>query len=189
MARAKASSGNVREADFIAFFNALWYQDFPVLPDDSIGRANWTIHIGVCVRRCADLLGWRALFEEGKRTDAVIKDADGAVRIAMEWEWIQAFRESVNEIEKLRDGAHDLSAFFTYSREDHHEKNMERIQALWTTEKPLVLFVITFTNPKSRHFHKLQTYRVVSGRATLVRQQPALPWEVQGSRWAALAAR
>lgn len=35
--------------------------------------ANWTIPIGLVVRQCAPLLGARALFEQGGRTDAVIR--------------------------------------------------------------------------------------------------------------------
>jgi hypothetical protein len=176
------------ETRFTTLFHALWYQDFPVDPDDVVSRANWTIHIGVCVKRSADLLGWRAYFEDGKRTDAVIRDGARQSRIAVEWEWIQAHRDDVNEIDKLAEVDQGvLPVFITYSRLDHHDKNMKRIQERWPNDRSLLLFVVRFENAKTRRFTDLETYRVTKQRAVLLHRQPALPWEVESSRWATSA--
>ena len=65
--------------DFITLFNKLWYRDFPLSENHkSIGsRAEWTTHIGICVRSCADLMGYFTHFEQGNRTDAIIKNNIG----------------------------------------------------------------------------------------------------------------
>ena len=57
--------------DFATLFNYLWYQNFPLTPEykEFLRRANWTIHIGVVIRSCADLMGYFTGFVEGKRNE------------------------------------------------------------------------------------------------------------------------
>lgn len=50
------------------------------------GRTDWTNHLGLVVRLCATLLGARALFEQGGRTDAVIRYSDTDRLSFVEWE-------------------------------------------------------------------------------------------------------
>jgi hypothetical protein len=94
---------NNRESDFVALFNASWYQNFPIVSgDEELGkRALWTIHIGSVVKKCADFMGFFTCFESGGRTDAVIQTASGKVWAKIEWEWKQPHRPNVNEIRKL----------------------------------------------------------------------------------------
>ena len=173
---------------FVNLFCALWYRDFPI-PVAGHGqheRATWTTHIGICVRSVADLLGYFTHFEQGKRTDAVITESDGKTVIAhVEWEWIQPFRESFNELQKLRDRRHtgELSVLITYSRDDHHQMNMARIHEEWQScTEPLIVFLVRFNFGK-RQFTDLETYLVRNGKSKLIRTQPAYPWRVTGTRW------
>ena len=175
--------------DFITLFNRLWYRDFPLSENHkSTGsRAEWTTHIGICVRSCADLMGYFTHFEQGNRTDAIIKNNIGNDIAHIEWEWHQAFTEKVNEIQKLYISRNEteFSVFISYSRHDHHTKNMAAIKRQWRrSNKPLVVFLVTFDySSKVRWFDKLETYHLQSGKITKVRTQPALPWNVIGSRW------
>lgn len=85
--------------DFVSIFNAFWYRDFPLSKDYKINatRAEWTIHLGVCTRSTADLLGYFTHFESGGRSDAVIKDNKDNVIANIEWEWSEPrFSETVN---------------------------------------------------------------------------------------------
>jgi hypothetical protein len=138
-----------RDRDFIVLFNALWYRDFPVTPIrlDINRRALWTTHIASTVKQSADLLGLFTCFETGGKTDAVIEDANGNKWAKIEWEWIQAHADGVNEIDKLALSAEAAEAsaetfiFIGYSRTDetdHAVKNLEKIAQRWgEIEKPL----------------------------------------------------
>jgi hypothetical protein len=138
------------ERDFICLFNCLWYQDFPVTESDpAINRANWTIHIGLVVRQCARLLGARAFFEQGNRTDAVIRypDEHQSVLTNIEWEWTQAHKARVNELEKLREknSVPFFSTFVSYSRKEHLSAVLQKAGNIWEdAEKPLIFFIILY---------------------------------------------
>lgn len=177
------------ERDVVALFNALWYRDFPLSEGHrQVGsRAEWTTHIGICIRSISDLMGYFTHFEGGIRTDAVIKDNRGECIANVEWEWKQPFQESVNEIEKLyscRDDA-QVSIFIGYSRDNMHEQNMDRIAKLWPcSKKTLVVFLITYEYQGGRRiFDTLDTYLFKGGKYRRNRSQPALPWHVPGTRW------
>jgi hypothetical protein len=175
--------------DFVSIFNCMWYRDFPAPRDEYVARSNWTIHIGVIIRECADLLGFHAAFESGNRTDAVIHRRGGTPVANIEWEWIQPFREKVNEVEKLLAGSADVefSVFISYADERYLSQSLEKVESIWTrAETPLILFLITFEQDgKHRRFCELVTYLFANGGYKKLRAQPALPWEVSGSKWEA----
>ncbi|WP_090139781.1 hypothetical protein [Limnohabitans sp. DM1] len=182
-----------RTRDFVALFNAFWYRDFPITPDrnDISRRALWTTHIASTVKMAADHLGLYTCFETGGKTDAVIQDSNRKVWAKAEWEWAQAKSETVNEIKKLADAASEADTFFFvgYSRTDDesHQSNLEAIGQQWVgTNKPLVVFLVTFSlSKKRRHFQELQTHVFVDGDHKRVRVQEALPWQVPGTKWQA----
>ena len=179
--------------DFITLYNNLWYRDFPLSENykDIGSRAEWTTHIGICVRTCADLMGYFTHFEQGNRTDAIIRDNDENDIAHIEWEWYQAFNEKVNEIKKLYVSRKEceFSVFISYSRSDQHTKNMAAIKRQWKKSKePLIVILVTFDYEKRvRWFNKLETYCFQNGSYKKVRIQPALPWDIKGSRWEAIS--
>jgi hypothetical protein len=61
--------------DFATLFQYCWYNNFPIDKIIATGakRADWTIHIGLVVRRVGDLLGFVTRFEHGGRTDAILR--------------------------------------------------------------------------------------------------------------------
>src|SRR5215213_4066305 len=153
---------NNRINDFVSLFNAFWYRDFPLSENyKTLGtRAEWTTHIGIVVRSCADVLGLFTYFESGIRTDAVIKDNRRNDVAHIEWEWFQPLLVKVNEVKKLysqRKNA-EFSAFFSYSRRDHHEENLDSIQKQWkNSTSPLVVFLVTFDFRNNRRwFYNLE---------------------------------
>ena len=184
-----------RERDFIALFNALWYRDFPIIcgHERKARRAMWTTHIASVVKSCADLIGFFTRFETGKRTDAVIQMPSDDNWAKVEWEWRQPLNKDVNEIQKLFDASELKEAhifiFIGYSDEAKITENLKAIERQWRSEvRHLIVFLITFKNSKDgRKFKILQTYRVKFRRATKIREQYALPWDVRGSRWEAAA--
>lgn len=179
--------------DFISLFNAFWYRDFPLSESyKALGsRAEWTTHIGSCVKSCADMLGYFTYFESGIRTDAVIKDNIGNDIAHIEWEWWQPHTKKVNEIKKLfsKKRHTKFSVFFSYSSQNDenktHNKNLKSIQKQWgKSPYPLIVFLITFIQGNStRWFNELETYLVKDGKIKKVRTQPALPWDKIGTRW------
>jgi len=175
--------------DFIALFNAFWYRDFPLTKDykDFGERAEWTIHIGVCVRSCADLLGLFTYFEAGGRTDAIIKDNQQNEIAHIEWEWWEPASGKVNEIKKLSNSHEnaEFSVLISYSQIKDLDKNIKSIELQWEqVSKPLVVILITFERENNKRlFYELKTYIVKNGKAKNVRTQPALPWDVGGTRW------
>jgi hypothetical protein len=177
--------------DFATLFNAFWYKDFPLTPGyKTIGsRADWTIHIGICVRSCADLLGYFTYFESGGRTDAILRDNQENDVAHVEWEWWEASSHKVNEIQKLfnhnRKAA--FSAFISYSEDHLLDQNLNRIGEQWREcTNPLLVFLVVFNKQgRYRMFNTLETYLVQDGTLRHLRTQPALPWEVNGTRWEA----
>ena len=175
--------------DFVTLFNAFWYRDFPLSENyKTLGtRAEWTTHIGIVVRSCADVLGLFTYFESGIRTDAVIKDNCGNDIAHIEWEWFQPLLVKVNEVEKLysqRKNA-EFSAFFSYSRRDHHQENLDSIKKQWKNSAgPLIVFLVTFDFKSNRSwFYDLETYLFQDSKVKMLRSQPALPWYIKGTRW------
>lgn len=91
-----------------------------------------------------------------------------------------------NELEKLcriRETA-QFSALITYSREEHHEENLQIIKKQWGKSSELLLvFLVRFGYNKGRQFGDLETYSLKSGVLKRERTQPALPWERKDTRW------
>lgn len=178
--------------DFTTLFNMLWYRDFPLVYGvKELGRrAEWTTHIAICVRSAVDLMGYFTHFEAGIRTDAVVKDAEGASIANVEWEWTQPRVKGFNELAKLcaaRDEV-EFSALITYSRDEHHAENLRIVKETWgSSEKLLLIFFIRFGYRKGRQFGDLETYTVQRAKIKRVRHQPALPWARVGTKWARLA--
>lgn len=175
------------ERDFITLFNYLWYKDFPV--DESVGlasRANWTIHMGLVVRQCAGLLGARALFQSGGRTDAVVQYSEQDILTYVEWEWKRAHTD-INEIEKLRSKAGQavFQTFIGYSRVEDVAEALKQALDIWTdADSPLIYFLITYDLVKgNRHFKELVTYQFTKNRYKKIRSQPALPWVVNRKKF------
>ncbi|WP_288477152.1 hypothetical protein [uncultured Pseudomonas sp.] len=174
------------ERDFIALFNCLWYRDFPITETHPrVGRADWTIHIGLVIRQCATLLGTRALFEHGGRTDAVLRFPDDEVLAHVEWEWRQAHTD-INEIDKLlvRPDESAFCVFIGYSSEEYLKAALNRTKERWKNEqKTLILLLITFGKQGgARRFKELHTYTLTRGKMKKVRGQAALPWEVNRTK-------
>ena len=163
--------------DFISIFNAFWYRDFPLAKGlkEVGGRADWTIHLGVCTRATADLLGYFTCFESGGRTDAIIKGNDEQIIANLEWEWEEPrFREKVNEVKQLhnyRDNC-QFSVFISYSDNLHHEENLSSVFEQWgSVVEPLVLILIRFNKNKWRVFEFMETYHIQNGKIRKVRKQ------------------
>ncbi|ATV20159.1 hypothetical protein A584_26243 [Pseudomonas syringae pv. theae ICMP 3923] len=175
------------ERDFVTLFNYLWYKDFPVTETAGLAnRANWTIHMGLVVRQCASLLGARALFESGGRTDAVVQYSDNDVLTFVEWEWKRAHTD-INEIEKLRKKANQAAfqTFIGYSRIEDVQEALDKTLSTWASaENPLIYFLVTYDVVKgSRHFNELVTYQFTKNRYKKIRSQPALPWMVNRKKF------
>lgn len=175
------------ERDFITLFNCLWYQDFPVAQGDYTNTSDWTIHIGLVVKTCAKLLGARAGFEQGGRTDAVLKFPDGKILSNVEWEWIEANKDNVGEIEKLllSHGTAAFSTFISYSAEKNLVATIEKAANLWRrASRPLIFFVVTFEKLSgNREFLELKTFVFEHGSHRLYRSQPALPCDLSPSEY------
>ncbi|AJQ51142.1 hypothetical protein N805_02735 [Pseudomonas putida S13.1.2] len=143
------------------------------------------MHLGLVVRQCATLLGARALFEQGGRTDAVLRYPEGDTLSYVEWEWKRAHTD-INEISKLLERAENavFQIFIGYSRTDDIALTLERIGTQWQkADKPLMVFLITYElSGRSRHFQELQTYMFAKGKHKKVRTQPALPWKVNRAK-------
>jgi hypothetical protein len=200
--------------DFATIFSHLWYRDFPLQRSlrDRAQPADWTTHIGIVVRSTADLMGLFTHFESGQRTDAVLRDTNGPVAL-LEWEWKSLHRGDaiVTEFEKLKrlctDGefqAVHFAGLIGYARENSARaradradygrlsaKILEGYTERWPLQcPPLLLALIHFENAgkvkdhQKRRFIKLTTHRIAEGRNKLLRDQPAYPWDVTGSRWA-----
>lgn len=183
-----------RKADFIALFNALWYRDFPFIPghEPESRRAMYTAHLNSVVKGCADLMGFFTLFEEGSRTDVIIRKATGRPWAKIELEWVTPRHTiKVNEIQKLLTAAKENQAdnfiFVGHSNKKYVDEDIKTIQKQWISETRHLLAFLIVGKPvgKQRHLLTLRTYRVQSGRATMLREQHAYPWDVPNTRWRA----
>jgi len=169
------------ERDFITLFNCICYQDFPVdIDNDLTNRAGWTIHIGVVIRQCANLLGTHAYFEQGGRTDAVLKYPNQTLLSNVEWEWVQSHNDKGNEIEKLlkaRESA-AFSNFVSYRTRKKLSDAIEKMSILWAkVSTPLIFFVVTFELAGlSRHFFKC-------GEHKKIRSQPTFSWQFERAQF------
>lgn len=184
---------HTRTTDFISLYNAFWYRDFPVVvgPIDFAKRADWTTHIATSIRQVASMMGLFSCFESGGRTDAELQEADRKVWAKVEWEWDEPrdHKPGKGELGKLAkaSGMADVSIFIGYTQVRTLEENLSHITEAWVgVEKPILVLLVTFTADGGwRYFDQLKTYVVDSHGLSLVREQPALPWDVPNSRWQA----
>lgn len=179
------------ERDLVAFFNALWYRDFPLAKERKTpaSRAEWTTHIGICIRTIADLMGYFTHFEGGIKTDAVLKNNSGKPIANVEWEWYQPINEKVNEIQKLYETQKDIqmSVFIGYYDAEREKENIQKIKKIWKcNDKTLIAFLVKFHKAKwkLREFERLETWLFRGGKEPdKHRSQAALPWMLEGTRW------
>jgi hypothetical protein len=196
--------------DFVTIYSQMWYRDFPLQRSFSerAQRADWTTHVGVAVRSTADLMGLFTRFETGGRTDAVLRDNQDRAVALLEWEWTAIHRENehINEFEKLRNNCLSESkngnrvrfaAYLGYCRsetcngEDYFALSASKLTAYtkcWVKNlPPLLLILVNFkwkgATKGGREFTSLTVDRIEGGRKTRLREQPAYPWNVHGSKW------
>jgi hypothetical protein len=194
VARSLPTRENLWLHDFATIFAHAWYRDFPIQKTyrDAAKRADWTIHLGIAVRSTAELLGLFSHFESGGRTDAVLRDASKNAIAALEWEWTRLQRQP-KELRKLKDNCTKkeftglrFACLIGYSKEHEAATDLAWVEPKWDgVPIPLLLVVIHFRwKLDQRHFTKLTLHRIQNGKAVLLREQPAYPWEVKGARWA-----
>jgi len=182
--------------DFATLFQYFWYRDFP-MDQKSTGarRSDWTIHTGIVVRNIADLMGFMARFESGKRKDAVMRNTEQDV-VALEWEWEGVWG---NELEKLKNHkmwSYDkkserllkFAVFITYTHTYNVDKVYKRVLDEWEGASwPLLLILIDVEESKKFFSHKEFKHITMSlfdnGERRELRSAPAFPWEVAGTRW------
>jgi hypothetical protein len=192
-------------ADFATIFAHMWYRDFRLQRSlrEKAQRADWTTHIGIAVRSTADLMGLFTCFESGVRTDAMLRDTQGVVA-ALEWEWAALHSGKVTEFKKLLKLCGDakyqclrFASLVVYGRKGgadydlRTERVLEQYGEDWAKELPPLLLVVIYyrgigkdAGLQRRQFLEMEMYEIAGGRRKLLRQQPALPWDVSGSRWA-----
>jgi len=179
--------------DFAALFQYFWHRDFPIDQKKATGakRIDWTIHIGVIVRSIADLMGLVTRFERGGRKDALLRSSDGD-ELAIEWEWQGVDK---NELSKLK--SHKgwpqgkqikYAVLITYTNVDRFEDDFEQVKKYWADAKwPLLLILVGSKKSRlystGRDFDVIRFYLIDSGNQILLRESPAVPCNVAGSRW------
>ena len=185
--------------DFATLFQYLWHRDFPIDPQATgARRADWTIHIGVVVRGIADLMGLVTRFERGGRKDAILRSTEGD-EVAVEWEWGGVWGNN-NEVEKLK--GHKVwrpkhvevrplayGVLITYTHEANVARVQENVSKRWAGANwPLLLILIVVEESKrfssGKDFKRMRsTLFNESGEVEALRESPATPWGVPGSRW------
>jgi len=182
--------------DFATLFQYLWHRDFPIDQKRAVGakRIDWTIHIGVIVRNIADLMGLVARFERGGRKDAILRSSEGD-EIAIEWEWEGI--EGGNELKKLkshvvrpkgRDRQLKYAVLITYVDFNNRQDAVNHAVESWgNTQWPLLLILIVTEKTKifasRREFSNARMCLIDKGELTSLRDIPAVPWQVESSRW------
>jgi len=182
--------------DFATLFQYFWHRDFPV-DNISVGakRVDWTIHIGVIVRSIGDLMGMVTRFEARGRKDAILRSADGD-EIALEWEWGGVWGNELAKLKNHKVFSIDKSitrllkyaVLITYTHTPNIERVYEYIAQNWQGA-PWPLLLILIDVEKSRQFFTGKKFNNLqmsifnqAGRQEL-RSCPALPWNVNGTRW------
>ncbi|HEX9976914.1 MAG TPA: hypothetical protein VGA82_06655 [Dehalococcoidales bacterium] len=183
--------------DFATLFQYLWHRDFP-MDQVSTGarRSDWTIHTGIVVRNIADLLGYMARFESGKRKDAVMRNTEQDV-IALEWEWEEKWGNEIGKLESRRKlWSHDkddrrllqYAVFITYRPAEKIDEVCKKVLDEWKDAAwPLLLILIDVKETRKffsgREFEDMEMFLFDKGEPTKLRSAPALPWKVPKTRW------
>jgi hypothetical protein len=190
--------------DFATLFQYFWYRDFPLDAIKAVGagRVDWTIHIGVVVRKIADLMGLVTRFEEGGRKDAILRSTDGD-EIAVEWEWNGVLGKA-NELDKLechpvwskqKDSERLLkyAVLITYTHPENIQRVYDRVAEKWQEAHwPLLFILIDLVENKKSKFSMHKEFQniqmsVFSNGGNVERKElrsaRAFPWEVVGTTW------
>jgi len=182
--------------DFATLFQYFWHRDFPI-DQKSTGarRSDWTIHTGIVVRNIADLMGFMARFESGKKKDAVMRNTEQDV-IALEWEWEEAWGNEIKKLKNHKLWSYDKNSqrklqyavFITYRTTDDIDKLYARVKDEWEGAScPLLLILIEMGKSKvffsGREFQKIWMSVFDKGEPRKLREAPALPWKVPKTRW------
>jgi hypothetical protein len=185
--------------DFATLFQYFWYRDFPMSQKaKGVHRTDWTIHIGAIVLNIANFMGFVTRFEAGGRKDAVLRSADGD-EVAIEWEWggvwgneLEKLKKHVKLWPKNKEGL-KYAVLITYTHTPNIEKVYTHVKENWKGARwPLLLILIDvidvtkstitmgkeFKNIQMSIFNKGEKVERIDLKLT-----PALPWEVQGTRW------
>jgi hypothetical protein len=183
--------------DFATLFQYFWYRDFP-MDQVSTGarRSDWTIHIGIVVRNIADLIGYMARFESGKRKDAVLRNTEQDV-IALEWEWEERLGNELEKLKKHRLWTYDnneqrkLQYAVLISYAEDVIRFYEDVLSEWgkgeKSSWPLLLILIekeeSDTYFSGREFKNLRMAIFEKGKYEELRSAPAISWKVPKTRW------
>lgn len=182
--------------DFAALFQYLWHQDYPI---DQLAtgakRSDWTIHIGIVVRRMADLMGLYARFESGRKKDALLRSTDGD-EIAIEWEWEGVWGNELAKLKNHKVFSNDkklqrllkYAVLITYTHTYNIQKVHDHVIKEWEGAPwPLLLILIDLKeSPKYRshkEFKHINMSLFDSGKSEDLRAAPPFPWKVQCTRW------
>jgi hypothetical protein len=179
--------------DFAALFQYFWHRDFPMHQEKATGakRIDWTIHIGVIVRNIADLMGLVTRFERGGRKDALLRSSDGD-ELAIEWEWQGVHKSELSKLKSHKGWPEGkqikYAVLITYANVDNFEDDFESVKKYWAdAEWPLLLILICSKKSRlfssGRDFDVIRFYLIDSSKQIMLRESPAVPWNVGGSRW------
>jgi len=182
--------------DFATLFQYFWHRDFP-MDQKSLGarRSDWTIHTGIIVRQIADLMGFMARYESGKRKDAVLRNTEQDV-VTLEWEWEGVWGNEINKLKNHKMWSYDKNnqrklqyvVFITYTHTYNIDKVYERVLGEWESARwPLLLILIDVEESKvffsHKEFKKMQMSVFHKGERRELRSAPAFPWRVPKTRW------
>jgi len=182
--------------DFAVLFQYFWHRDFP-MDQKSTGarRSDWTIHTGIVVRQVADLMGFMARYESGKRKDAVMRDTEQDV-IALEWEWEGVWGNEINKLKNHKLWTYDrddkrllkYAVFLTYTHTFNVDRVYERVLNEWKDARwPLLLILIDVDESKKfysrKEFKNMHMSIFNNNNREGIRSAPAFPWKVPKTRW------
>lgn len=182
--------------DFATLFQYLWHQDFPI---DQLAtgarRSDWTIHIGIVVRRIADLMGLYARYEAGHRKDAVLRSTKGD-EIAIEWEWGGVWGNELAKLKSHRVYSNDktikrllkYAVLITYTHTPNIQKVYKHVMNEWEGACwPLLLILVDLEESlkffSHKEFKNINISLFDSGTRRDLGELPAFPWQVEGTRW------
>lgn len=180
--------------DFATLFQYIWHRDLPIdLKSTAARRVDWTIHIGIVVRTIGDLMGIAVRFERGGRKDAIFRSVAGD-EIAVEWEWEGIDGNELTKLKNHKDSRkydHKLkfAVLITYTEQAQLDSTINKAKEKWKeAEWPLLLILIISEQAKAsrmrRTFTNLRMYLInQDGEHCLLRDVPAMPWNVDSTRW------
>lgn len=188
--------------EFSILFKYLWYQDFPVDGRFRNGGliSDWTQHVQRTVYKISRLAGLYSMPESNGKFDSIMSDNDKHLVIAGEWEWKEitsgivngSFTSSFNEIKKLHDVAIDaqnsktlnMCFLFCYTTKSCREQALKTIGNNWHSRIPLLVNMLLYRlESGDRTFETIESHSFNENSTKLLLSYPALPWQLQYSRW------